>query len=323
MRYLPLIAALTLAPAAACAATPPASVQKDAQARVEAAAIERLTPEEANDTSIVPAAMKQTTPAMFRKVDINGDGLADWKVDYTEAPNASFFCGSGGCRTDLFVGEPDGTWRRVFSHTVGTMKFTGGKANRGIEINYHGSICDTYGAAECLRAYRWDSKLGLYAETPNSKGLGLLAGGSLPALDVPLPSAPPEVQALIAERAKACEAFGGTYGEDDASFWDIPDFNGDGVRDWLVGSRYDGCDFEDATPEGAPGPRLIFVASRADGTFAPALERAEASWEMDISTAPARIILVLPNDDCGSESRPCPRQPLTWDAASQTLRARE
>ena len=108
--------------------------------------------------------------------------------------------------------------------------------------------------------------------------------------------------------------------EDEATFYDLPDFNGDGVRDWVVGSAYDDCRWEADRPDQTPPARMLFLASRADGGFGKAFEAGDAAWEMDLATTPARVILVENGDDCGLGDKPCPRRPLTWDTATATLR---
>lgn len=321
MRRLFATAALAavLIPSAACAA-PPAFIEKEGRDRVVAAATEGLTPEEANDPENVPAWMKQAKPKMFKKVDINGDTLPDWMIDYEQAPNASFFCGTGGCQKALYVGEPDGTFRKVWSRGGGPLRLSGPKPARRLEVNFHGSVCGSYGADECLRAYRWDSAAGRYVETPNSKGLGMLVSGPTPSVQPTLAEAPAEVKADIALRRQACEALGAGLPEDEATFYDIPDFNGDGVRDWVVGSAYDDCRWEADRPDKTPPARMLFLASRPDGGFGKAFETGDAGWDMDIAASPARVILVENGEDCGMGDKPCPRRPLKWDPATATLR---
>lgn len=310
-----------IAPACALAATPPPAIEAAVREEVVAAATEGFTPEEANDPSVVPAYMKKTTPSMFRKVDLNGDKIADWAVYFEEAPNASYFCGSGGCRYELYVGKPDGTWKQVFTRTGGDLKFTGPKSARGIEIGYHGTVCDSFGADECLRAYRWDAGVDGYVEVPNSKGLAMLIGGSLSAIDPPLSETPPIVQQAFAEKQKACRAAGGDYKEEGAPIQQIPDINGDGVRDWIDGSYYDVCSFETDTPENAPQPSIKIFASQPDGGWVLALDRPSVGWDLDLGASPARVILVhKENEDCGFGDAPCAREPLTWDPASKTLK---
>lgn len=60
-------------------------------------------------------------PDTVRKVDFNGDGRADYIVDFThtkcgEAKHT--FCGTGGCMVDFLVTLPNGKLRSVFAGQV-------------------------------------------------------------------------------------------------------------------------------------------------------------------------------------------------------------
>ncbi|WGM39173.1 hypothetical protein [Caulobacter sp. NIBR1757] len=313
MRRLILTAALVLLPAcAAGAATPPASIVEEARQTIYDDVTDGATPEEIKE---MPAWMLKTDPKMFSKVDLNGDKLADWRVNYENAPNASHFCGTGGCRNILYVGEADGTVRKVFQNSGGDYKFTGPRSARKLEVNLHGSACGSFGADECLRAWRWDGATGAYVETPNSKGLALLVSGSIPALQPELKDAPAEVKAEVAAREAACKAFG-AQNIDGILISTLPDVNGDGRRDWTVGSSYPDCGYEIENP---PAGKLAFFVS--DGpAFVKAFEQQDAGWNLDIARSPATIQLVEPGEDCGLGEKPCPTRPLTWDPASKSLK---
>lgn len=313
MRRLILIAALALLPAcAASAATPPASIVEEARVAIREAVTEGATPEEIKE---IPAWMLKVPPKMFSKVDLNGDKLTDWRVNYEQAPNPSYFCGTGGCRNLLYVGQADGTVRKVFQNSGGGYKFTGPKTARKLEVNLHGSACGSYGADECLRAWRWDSATNAYVETPNSKGLALLASGSIPALEPDLKDAPDAVKTEVAARAAACKAWG-VEEFDGISISTVPDIDGDGQRDWTVGSAYPDCGYEKENP---PVGKLAFFVSNG-GAFVKAFEQENAGWNLDIAKTPATVQLVMNADDCGIGEKKCPTRNLAWDPASKTLR---
>jgi hypothetical protein len=312
MRRLILTAALVLLPAcAAGAATPPASIVEEARQTIYANLTEGSTPEEIKE---MPAWMLQTSPKMFSRIDINGDKLADWRVSYEGAPTASYFCGTGGCRNILYLGQADGTVRKVFQNSGGNYRFSGPKSARKLEVNLHGSACGSFGADECLRAWRWDTASNAYVEIPNSKGLALLASGSIPALQPELKDAPAEIKAEVAAREAACKAFGAEK-FDAIQISTIPDVNGDGLREWTVGMPYPDCGYEKDDP---PAGKLSFFLSDG-GAFVKAFEQ-EESWNLDIGSTPARIQQVLDSEDCGLGEKPCPTRTLVWDPASKTLK---
>jgi hypothetical protein len=310
---LVLFAALVLLPAcAASAATPPDSIVEEARVAIREAATEGATDEEIKE---IPAWMLKVPPKMFSKVDVNGDKLTDWQVNYENAPNPSFFCGTGGCRNILYVGQADGTVRKVFQNSGGGYRLTGPKDARKLEVNLHGSACGSFGADECLRAWRWDSATNAYVETPNSKGLALLVSGSIPALEPDLKDAPDAVKAEVAAREAACKAWG-VEEFDGIQITTIPDVDGDGQRDWTVGSAYPDCGYEKENP---PAGKLAFFVSNG-GAFVKAFEQEDAGWNLDIAKSPATIQLVLNADDCGIGEKKCPTRDLIWDSASKTLK---
>lgn len=312
MRRLILTAALVLTPASALAAGPPASIVEEARQTIRADLTEGSTPEESQD---IPASLLEASPKMFSKVDVNGDRLTDWRVNYEKAAAASYFCGTGGCRNILYVGQADGTVRKVFQNSGGDYRFSGPKSARKLEVYLHGSACGSYGADECLRAWRWDSATNAYVETPNSKGLALLVSGSIPALQPRLEDAPPEVKTEVAAREAACRALGlATF--EPILISTLPDVNGDGTREWTVGSGYADCGYELETP---PLGRFSIFASDG-GRFVKAFEQENVGWNLDIGSTPARIQLVLDNDACGIGETACPTRDLTWDPVSKTLK---
>src|SRR3990167_6042000 len=68
-----------------------------------------------------PAWIRSPTAAMFRRVNINDDDVADWRIDYEKAPNPSYFCGTGGCRQQIWVSNAAVGYDLVFNLTVRTF----------------------------------------------------------------------------------------------------------------------------------------------------------------------------------------------------------
>ena len=101
MRIAALVAALVLAPALALAQ--PANLPKEVQAAIEA-----NKKECGEDVKIKPAFVAEK--------DVNGDGVKDYVLDYGEfacGDFASFFCGTGGCLTQVFASLPGGGYAKA------------------------------------------------------------------------------------------------------------------------------------------------------------------------------------------------------------------
>ncbi len=303
-----LLAACSPAVAPAATAVPDA-VRKPVEAYYTENLKDMVDPEQ-------PDAFKiAVPPAMYSRIDVNGDGIPDWKVDYEKAQNASFFCGTGGCLRQIYVSH-GGTHVLAFERTVREFKL--GKANgeRILDIDFHGSTCGGAGVEECPRRYAWDTALGRFIERPNKKGDGWLEDGPSPVVTTPLAAAPAEVRAQIERRVGLCKAIGGGYRVEDGPFNDLPDLNGDGVRDWVVGTSYDTCDLSEA-PEGTQSPLLpVTIMVSKDGGFVAAWEGADQMWGVDLLPSP-RFMTLEGQDGCRfrTSADACKRAPWRWDGS--------
>ena len=123
------------APLAPVIADPPAHVLAQI-AKDRGAAVDRLSPR----------------PGFVSEIEVNADGVPDLVLDWgaVEAPDGfmSFYCGSAGCLTELYVSVPGG-WRRAFGDNV-----YGVIPAQVLEIPTHGSFCGRVGAAGCTFYYR-------------------------------------------------------------------------------------------------------------------------------------------------------------------------
>jgi len=321
MTRAPLFAllAIALAPTASLAAPPPAMVEQ-VRARIVAAVTEGMTPEEIADPEFSSPSMLAAPDKMFSRVDVNGDSLADWMVDFGKAPAGSYFCGTGGCHIELYLGAADGSVTKVFDTMVREIRISGPKSGRIVDVDFHGSVCGGYGVDECPRRYGWDLASQRFLEQPNKKGQTLMRYGPTPVMRTPLGAAPAEVQAEVARRGQVCAAAGGRFDVDDSNFVDVPDLNGDGLRDWVVGT-WDSCSFEGEGPENPPLLPLTVLVTQGPALIQ-ALERTQISWELDIATRPALFNVVLDNDECGLEANACPREPQVWNPATARLETR-
>lgn len=259
-----------------------------------------------------PNGFKIRMPSdIFSKVDVNGDGIADWMIDYERAQNPSLFCGTGGCRRQVYVSR-DGGYVLAFDRVIRQFKLRKAKGRRLLDLDFHGSTCGGAGVEECPRGYAWNEALGRFIERPNIKGGTWLQGGPSPLVATPLSAAPPAVRAQLARRTAFCAAAGGkTPDGEEAAFNDLPDLNGDGVRDWVVGSYYDYCDMGETGKDSPPIPTVILISKGGD--FVVGFEATEANWGVDLAPTPT-FMTVEGADDCAfREEKPCAHVPWTWN----------
>ena len=146
MRTAALIAGLVLLPAAVFAQ--PGDLPKEVQAAID-------------DNKKTCGEAVKLNPAFISEKDVNGDGVKDYVLDYGEFEcdgSASFFCGTGGCLTQVFASLPDGGYVKVLDQNVRDIKFRNVRGRPAIVLDLHGSACGKVGAAACRRTLVWDGK---------------------------------------------------------------------------------------------------------------------------------------------------------------------
>ena len=146
MRIAALVAALVLLPALALAQ--PTNLPKEVQAAI--VANKKECGEEV-----------KLKPAFVTEKDVNGDGVKDYVLDYGEfvcGDFASFFCGTGGCLTQVFASLPGGGYVKALDQNVRRIKFRKVRGRPAIVLDLHGSACGKVGAAACPRTLVWDGK---------------------------------------------------------------------------------------------------------------------------------------------------------------------
>jgi len=109
----------------------------------------------------------QTTfgKSTVRKIDLTGDGRADYIVSMDEAKCEgweSYFCGTGGCGLEILVALPNGKYVSVFDGRVRSYKILPGKGAKSegksgakrIQFELHGGYCGRAGVPSCYKT-RW------------------------------------------------------------------------------------------------------------------------------------------------------------------------
>lgn len=317
MRHLtPIVLAVSLvlsASAATAAATPPRQVSDSVEANLKRESVALV-----EDGETPPARLTTPPAKMFSRVDINGDGRPDWRVEYEHAPNASLWCGTGGCRNELWVSGPGDSYRRVMSVGLRAFKLSrrGGVAR--LDLDFHGSLCDGYGVQACPRSYLWNEQAGAFVETAAPGGHTWLAGGPNALEPLDLGQAPPTILSALERLQMECGVHNGAFAPQD-NVVRIPDLDGDGVRDWVVGSPYAICEYDDANAAQIPLPLSVsvYVTNGKPGEPALALEGKGIRYGVDLGPRPAAFYYMEAEAQCEYE-KPCGRR-LVFDPATGHL----
>ena len=102
--------------------------------------------------------------AQVTPVDINGDGIRDWQVDWNML--GMQWCGTGGCRYQLWLGRKAGPPIKVFDRRVRDRKVVKRKGRILFVFDFHGTHCGGYGAQECPGTFAWNARRGRMVLVP-------------------------------------------------------------------------------------------------------------------------------------------------------------
>jgi hypothetical protein len=268
-----------------------------------------------------PMSVSRLKSAM-KRVDIDGDAIPDWQVNWEKYGSASW-CGTGGCRYQLWRGVAGGDPVIVFERQVREVKTRKTALGTVFDFDFHGSVCGGFGVEECPASYGWDSKLGRMVERVAANGDGtirLLSPYENFEEDVPY-----AVEARIVARKGQCAAMGagvGEYGDEYFLPVSVPDVDGDGARDWLLNGST--CVYTDDRDSVDLPDELMVTAGDA---AKPALALTAKIIRLSVSTTPASVMTVERVGECETYSTQpdatlCPATPMRWDAAAKMFAAR-
>jgi hypothetical protein len=96
-----------------------------------------------------------------RKLDLTGDGRADYIVDLRDTrceEREWVYCGTGGCELVILVALPSGRYRTVFSDVIHRYAVLPGHGARRIRFELHGGYCGLSGPSDCTKTRRITAK---------------------------------------------------------------------------------------------------------------------------------------------------------------------
>lgn len=311
-----LAAALVSAGAVLAASQPPDAVRLAVQAEIDQA----MAPATDDEPDYKPPHLIASA-GMFHRVDINDDGVADWVVDFEKAPNASYFCGTGGCRHRIYVSNARGGWDLAMDTQVRTFKLRRSKGKTLLNVDFHGSACGGFGVDPCPRGYVWSGSMSRFVGRAGPKGETFLVGGPLRLVMPPQVSLPGPVLAALADRTARCKAAGATYPYEEAYVAEVEDLNGDGSPDWIIGGEYDGC-MSDGSLDPAPVFDLAVFVSAPSG-YAVAWRDSARPWGLDLGGDKATFVTLEGAEDCGLNGKDCRKTAWRWNGSALVGKAAE
>lgn len=103
--------------------------------------------------------LKSISPAAIKSIDLNGDGINDYIIDYGTLGCHSY-CGSAGCLHEIWVSNDAGFVRSLNANIQGIDRFEPHGSGNDVVVGMHGSSCHRAGSDTCYFRLHWDkSKL--------------------------------------------------------------------------------------------------------------------------------------------------------------------
>ena len=104
---------------------------------------------------------ESSNPDFIVRKDINGDGVEDYILNYGSLEchdMRSFFCGSGGCLTQIFASLPKGSHASILNDVLRGVDFGKNGNFFTMTLTLHGSACGKIGAQSCRKVLFWNGQ---------------------------------------------------------------------------------------------------------------------------------------------------------------------
>jgi hypothetical protein len=267
-----------------------------------------------------PMSVSKLKSAM-KRVDVDGDAIPDWQVDWEKYGSASW-CGTGGCRYQLWRGVAGGDPQIVFERQVREVKTRKTELGTVFDFDFHGSVCGGFGVEECPTSFGWDAKLARMVERVTPKGDGTIRL-MLPYENFAEP-VPEAVKARVAARKAMCTAMGaglGDYGDEYFQPISVPDVDGDGARDWLLNGS--SCVYtDDRDSVDLPDDLMVTAGDAAQ----PGMALSARMIRISVAATPAQVMTVERAEDCEAystqpDAKLCAVQKMKWHGDKKSFLA--
>ncbi len=114
---------------------------------------------------VVVKPSKAQIAAAIMPTDLNRDGLSDFVADYSKFTSPAW-CGTGGCRYQLWLGRADKTAKIVFDQQIREVKTRQGSFGTIFDFDFHGGVCGKTGAEACPISFVYDTPSGFMTAVP-------------------------------------------------------------------------------------------------------------------------------------------------------------
>ena len=91
-----------------------------------------------DDPTNRPTVVTQPPAGVVKAVDINGDGISDWLVQW---PESTQFCGTGGCRTTLYLSHGQNLVRVFDRQALEPLEISVVDGEGRVAGNFHHTAC--------------------------------------------------------------------------------------------------------------------------------------------------------------------------------------
>lgn len=219
-------------------------------------------------------------------LDVSADGVADWLLDF-DALGDPGWCGTGGCRHQLWVSDGPGFVLALDAWVVEVASRDGG--SRTLDVQLHGTHCARPGNAPCVRSLAWSPARKALEEVAGPDGGTLLTGPLFQPVPTDEAGWPEPVRRVRDATVDRCVAAGGDDLEWGWPASSIPDVDGDGARDWAIDESWLYCGRQDRDGIGFPARLHVFASNH--GRWIEMLDVADADWAIDVSSRPASLVV--------------------------------